>query len=576
MSHKLVSEMPVHYAIKCFTHIYNAGWSVSNALFRKKNDDENDRTKGSIEYMKIFSKMHLHLRHSRGVDSKGRVHITADEMAEIYRNFHAALNETYWETASNHKICTDAMETLKTTHISKKNGRFLVLFTSVLSEAYSHAHYNVQELLYDDRDHVRADYWAEVQQLYKAVMAKADKVHAHSKCCHQLALLLHFASLYSLYKDVADEEFIISLYKRAENYILNDHHRFTESETEQIREYHEAIQTIYHLRGERRCARAQTAPEAPEEAPTLVLSATDVLDAAPADVTNSDSPLSRDELYAIYDKALERHKKMVMKRQQTLEELEKADIAAASLNSTQTSQEEDKSSDSTRRSRMSSSHSSVCSAAAQPVVLASETELELVIKNLNPVPAPEKVESVKEEESQEVENSPKLLRQNNGSSPKYCPERRNTVASVPPLKEFAGKDPVLLDKFDFVGEFERRCGRKKTVPAVGTKLPLIGRSNKDDMVHSYRRKALFDDVGYRQPPNLHKIHSLDNPDYSPATRPHTIFTYEEEDIARDAEDVQNNNLLTPNAYMTEKIIRAVLAEKPVSPISSHRRLSMIS
>lgn len=43
------------------------------------------------------------------------------------------------------------MEMLKTTHISKKNGRFLFLFTSVLSEAYSHAHYNMQELFYDDR-----------------------------------------------------------------------------------------------------------------------------------------------------------------------------------------------------------------------------------------------------------------------------------------------------------------------------------------------------------------------------------------------------------------------------------------
>lgn len=300
-----------------------------------------------------------------------------------------------------------------------------------------------------------------------------------------------------------------------------------------------------------------------------------MLDAAPADTTNSDAPPSRDELYAIYDKALERHKKMVMKRQQTLEELEKAETAEAPPIPTQNLPEEDKSVDSHRRSRMSSSHSSICSAAAQPVVLASETELELVIKNLNPVPVPEKVESVKEEESQKQENSPKLLRQNNVSS-KHCPERRNTVASVPSLREFAGKDVILLDKFDFIGEFERRCGRKKTTPAVGARLPVIGKSNKDDTVQSYRRKALFDDVGYRQPPSLHKMQSLDSPDYNAATKTHTIFTYEEEDIARDAEDVQNNNLLTPNSYMTEKIIRAVLAEKPVSPIPPYRRLSMIS
>ncbi|VDK53872.1 unnamed protein product [Cylicostephanus goldi] len=149
--------------------------------------------------------MHLHLRHTRGVDAKGRMHITADEMAEIYKSFHAALNETYWETASNHKICTDVMETLKTTHISKKSGRFLLLFTSALSEAYSHANYNVQGLLYDDRDIVRANYWSDILLFYKAVMTKADRVNTQSKCCHLLALLLHFASLYSLYKDVAEE-----------------------------------------------------------------------------------------------------------------------------------------------------------------------------------------------------------------------------------------------------------------------------------------------------------------------------------------------------------------------------------
>ncbi|VDL67652.1 unnamed protein product [Nippostrongylus brasiliensis] len=47
--------------------------------------------------------MHLHLRHLGGTDSKGRVYVSLDDMAEIYRNFHAALNATYWETASNHK-----------------------------------------------------------------------------------------------------------------------------------------------------------------------------------------------------------------------------------------------------------------------------------------------------------------------------------------------------------------------------------------------------------------------------------------------------------------------------------------
>ncbi|KHJ93269.1 hypothetical protein OESDEN_06824 [Oesophagostomum dentatum] len=500
--------------------------------------------------------MHFHLRHSR-VDSKGRVHISADEMAEVYKNFHAALNDTYWETASNHKICTDAMEMLKTTHISKKNGRFLMLFTSVLSEAYSHANYNVQDLLYDDRDTVRANYWTDVLLLYKAVMTKADKVNAQSKCYHQLALLLHFASLYSLYKDVADEEFIVSLYKRAENYVFNDHHRMTEAETEQIREYYDAIQTIYHLRGERRRASVQAPAKVPvpEEAPTLVLDDTDVVDAAPVTTSSSQkSPLTKDELYAMYDKALDRHKKMIKQNQ---------------------IEEEQKPAESEHKSKKTMLHSSSCAAMVQPVV--EETELEEVIKHLNPVPSPEKVKSVAEEvEKPQNQENVVHLRQNVVNT-KYCPERRNTLAAMPTLREVAGKDIIVLDKFDFIGEFERRCGRRKAAPGARMNLPVIGKPHKADAVQSYRRKGLFDDVDYRQPPSLHQVHPFEKQNSEGSSRPHSLYTCEEEDAIKevDEEDTQNNNSLSNTSYITEKIIRAVFAEKPVSPNTHLRRMSAI-
>lgn len=43
------------------------------------------------------------------------------------------------------------MEAIRTTHISNKSGRFLKNFTALTREVYSHAHYNVQELLYEER-----------------------------------------------------------------------------------------------------------------------------------------------------------------------------------------------------------------------------------------------------------------------------------------------------------------------------------------------------------------------------------------------------------------------------------------
>ncbi|KAK5971957.1 hypothetical protein GCK32_009057, partial [Trichostrongylus colubriformis] len=90
-----------------------------------------------------------------------------------------------------------------------------------------------------------------------------SQVYSHSKCGQRLALLLHFASLFSLYKDVADEDFIVSLHQLAEEYIANDKHRLTDGELEQIKEYYNAIQTIYHLRCERRQSKSQNTVNEP-------------------------------------------------------------------------------------------------------------------------------------------------------------------------------------------------------------------------------------------------------------------------------------------------------------------------
>lgn len=46
--------------------------------------------------------MQLFGRRARA-DSHGRYHLSCDEMAELYRGFHLALTDTYWETAANHK-----------------------------------------------------------------------------------------------------------------------------------------------------------------------------------------------------------------------------------------------------------------------------------------------------------------------------------------------------------------------------------------------------------------------------------------------------------------------------------------
>lgn len=134
-----------------------------------------------------------------------------------------------------------------------------------------------------------------------------------------------------------------------------------------------------------------------------------------------------------------------------------------------------------------------------------------------------------------------------------------------------------LDEFDFRAEFDRRFREKKTPSTEAIDLPVIGKPNKDDVVHSYRRRGLFDNVEYRRPPLVHGVSSLDNPDTGIASKTRTVFSYDEVDLDRrmEGEEELNNNILSPNSYMTEKIVRAVLAEKPVSPLTPNRRMSVV-
>ncbi|VDK56622.1 unnamed protein product [Cylicostephanus goldi] len=256
-----------------------------------------------------------------------------------------------------------------------------------------------------------------------------------------------------------------------------------------------------------------------------------------------------------------------MKRQQTLQQ---EDDATESINTATENSEEELVENVALRDN-------ACAAAAQPQpsLITSEAELKHVIENLNPVPLPSKAEAKEEEvEAAEVRSEPKLRPVVPVS--KHSAERRNTLASLPTLREVSRKDAIILDKFDFIGEFEKRCGRRKFAQGQKMDLPVIGKPHKADTIQSYRRKGLFDDVDYRRPPNLPCCNSQED---EGLRRAHNIYTCQEEENLADAmnkeEDLQNNNN-SFDSYLTEKIIRAVLAEKPVSPISPNRRMSMIS
>ncbi|WKY02424.1 hypothetical protein Q1695_016018 [Nippostrongylus brasiliensis] len=431
--------------------------------------------------------MHLHLRHLGGTDSKGRVYVSLDDMAEIYRNFHAALNATYWETASNHKICTDAMEMLKTTHISKKNGRFLFLFTSVLSEAYSHAHYNVQELLYDDRDIIRANYWSDVLVLYKAVMTKAEKVYSHSKCAQPLSILLHFASLFSLYKDVADEDFITSLYQTAESYIVNDKHRLNDAELEQVKEYYNAIETIYHLRAERRHgSRQDRSLQVPDEPPTLRIEVDDTTE-------------DMQQILGLRDMPTPRHKLRPVNQPR---KTERSDI-----------DRDHKTNEHTQHSNESSKENGDHESHSQKELLQERVRSDLTTG-----------EPVTSKESSHL-----------------SVDGDKATESTQTTEDFDFRE-------EFDRRFREKKGLNCRTDRP--KLPVIGRHNKDDVVQSYRRRGLFDSVNYPPQSSIPVLPVDQAEGGGPAVKTHTVSAFDEIDLvkkvaAKEEEELNNNTLIQP-------------------------------
>ncbi|PAV59142.1 hypothetical protein WR25_10814 [Diploscapter pachys] len=194
----------------------------------------------------------LWFKDSDWIDERDRRHISVGQMSEMYKHFHAMYSETFFDTASNHRLCEDAIQALKSTHISGKP-LFLHNYVMLLRETYSHAHYNIFDLLCDDRRTVRLRFWQHIVLIYRVVLHKSNKAWSSisgtaKACANKLTILLHFASLYSIYKDVAHSAFIAELTDEADRIACGTQENRTPSEREQIREYLEAIHMIYKLR----------------------------------------------------------------------------------------------------------------------------------------------------------------------------------------------------------------------------------------------------------------------------------------------------------------------------------------
>uniref|UniRef100_A0A0K0DMY4 Uncharacterized protein n=1 Tax=Angiostrongylus cantonensis TaxID=6313 RepID=A0A0K0DMY4_ANGCA len=285
-------------------------------------------------------------------------------------------------------------------------------------------------------------------------------------------------------------------------------------------------------------------------------------------------PMSKDDLYRIDDEAFAKRRTMMLKKQrideeEMLEELSEPagiDILKKEIKSVRDEHD--------LLTRKISGHFS------HPA--RTETELEQAIKCLNSSmpnrnhssePAQLKVnETVKEKRFKEdsvLTNSTHSI------------ERRAAISCCLPLVEIAEKHQKTLASFDFREEFERRFHSEMIWALTVMKLPVIGRPRKIDVVQSYRRKGLFDNVEYRKPILMHEIslHNVDNTDVTVVSEVETEkLRVKEVSLVEESTDEPNNNTLTTDSYVIEKITNAGLLEKSVSSTSPclNRRSSMIT
>uniref|UniRef100_A0A1I7X197 BUB1 N-terminal domain-containing protein n=1 Tax=Heterorhabditis bacteriophora TaxID=37862 RepID=A0A1I7X197_HETBA len=459
--------------------------------------------------------MHLHRRHS-GLDSKGRLHISCDDMADIYKNFHISLNETYWNTASNHK-----------------------------SEF----------------------------QLLRAVY-----VFSHNDTFYKLTILLHFAALFSLYKDVAKEEFIVNLYRRAEEYIRYDQYKLNSSEKKHGSEYFEAIQFIYRLRKEGKTAKQQTDEKEEKEAvknePGDEMKTCDVcindlyslcvdgslpkIEVSLHEVKPKPSKLATDVRKSQYidpnNPPPKPARVLPLKNFDTTfsSSSELLPSLIPSINDNLAIECKENSTGYNKKSE----DSDTMNHSIYKTISRDTTPISAVLDNNDYIP---------------LQNSSEVTVLQNCNSPKYVNDDVKPSNSSTRKNSTIPDQPVLLESYDYKSEFEKRFAKKK-ISIVPVTIPVIPKPHKDDTVYSYRRKGLFNDLDSRK---SSRVTLQDEEEKNKSFEESQIIISADISTSCDKTNFESENHLLGNVELAsgidskkiaDNIVRAVREEKAVSQV----------
>ncbi|CAI4230508.1 unnamed protein product [Auanema sp. JU1783] len=436
--------------------------------------------------------MHLFRHPSDQPDSRGRYHINADQIAFLYKTIHDKLSESFWDPKTNHEICLDAMKTIRETHISKKTGRFLLNFTAIVREVYSHANYNTKELFDEDRQLIRLQYWKEIHQLFDVIIRKADHVWQHAEE-EKMALLLQFASLQSLYKDVAEIDIISIIYEKAVVMMHETNPKTRMVESDVLYDYFDQIQLAYRLRNvssSKAICTTQTSSSTYRRrmsvngtTPIPELESTETKTSEGSDDQKSRTSLKTD-LEAFYDK---------MQHEEEIGKKTKRKGSIFSISSSRSGSRSRASSEITDEVKNVPTlpPSSLLSASNSSIVVNQKEESH----NDQPIIeicVPSSTASPKDERD-DIEYE-QTIREPSNLAMKINSILKN-LKTVPDEASEESASPRVFEKYDYRADFERRMQLVSQPKAVPTDIPLIVSKPKEkDLIKVYRRKPLFDEI----------------------------------------------------------------------------------
>ncbi|GMR40038.1 hypothetical protein PMAYCL1PPCAC_10233, partial [Pristionchus mayeri] len=179
---------------------------------------------------------------------------TSMEMCKFRQDMHQQLRDTYWDHAGNQTVCQSAMDQLPNLHVSKKaDEAWILAYVECIREVYSHASGNLPELLFTEaqREEERKRYWHELSKMFSKVMwriAELPDAHHPFSSVGRMACMMSYASLYSVFKTVAIEcnnlSTVHTAAKRLNDLEHSEYSTVTDTERNQLKMLFENIDLI--------------------------------------------------------------------------------------------------------------------------------------------------------------------------------------------------------------------------------------------------------------------------------------------------------------------------------------------